>query len=160
MGQARPIALVVEDDVLQCELLVALLEESEMAVIACASAERALRALKKTGREVSMMFTNANLPGKPDGVDLANFAARHYPAIHVIVASDVALTRSLPDRAMFMPKPSLPLEVLREAARSRHDDASRPSHPIIAPRRPARPRSSRRPVQNFMQSGTRFADHG
>ena len=123
MGQARPfksIALVVADDLLQRELLVALLEESEMAVIECESAERALRALKSTGREVSMIFTDVNLPGKVDGVDLANFAAQHYPNVHVVVTSDVALQRSLPERALFMPKPWLPLEVLREAERSRH----------------------------------------
>ena len=45
MGQAspfKPIALVVEDDVLQRQMLVMLLEESEMGVIQCQSAEEAL----------------------------------------------------------------------------------------------------------------------
>lgn len=42
MGQKRPdkpIALVVEDDIWQRELMVVLLEESEMTVIQCESAE-------------------------------------------------------------------------------------------------------------------------
>ena len=44
MGRAfKPMALVVEDDVLQRELVTALLEESEMGVIQCESAEEALR---------------------------------------------------------------------------------------------------------------------
>jgi CheY-like chemotaxis protein len=64
MGQAspfKPIALVVEDDVLQRELAVTLLEESEMSVIQCESAEGALRVLQKTGGRVSMIFTDVTV---------------------------------------------------------------------------------------------------
>jgi hypothetical protein len=55
MGQAspfNPIAVVVEDNVLQREDVVALLEESEMDVIQCESAEGALRVLEKVGARV------------------------------------------------------------------------------------------------------------
>jgi hypothetical protein len=53
MGQAsafRPIALIVDDDVLQRELGVTLLEESEMGVIQCESAEGVLRVKVIRGR--------------------------------------------------------------------------------------------------------------
>jgi len=118
MGQAKPfkpIALVVEDDVLQCELMVVLLEESEMGVIQCQSAEEALRVLEKMGGCMSMMFTDVNLAGKIDGVELAHFAVQRYPNLRVIVTSGAALTKNLPGGATFMPKPWLPLDVLREA---------------------------------------------
>jgi two-component system cell cycle response regulator CpdR len=120
MGQAKPfkpIALVVEDDVLQRELVVVLLEESEMGVIQCQSAEEALDVLEKLGGCVSMMFTDVKLAGKIDGVELAHFATQCYPKIRVIVTSGLALPKSLPEGAMFMPKPWLPLDVLREAER-------------------------------------------
>jgi DNA-binding NtrC family response regulator len=120
MGQAKPfkpIAVVVEDDVLQRELVVVLLEESEISVIQCQSAEEALRVLEKMGRRVSMMFTDVKLAGKIDGVELAHFAARCYPKIRVIVTSGLALPKRLPEGAMFMPKPWLALDVLREAER-------------------------------------------
>jgi two-component system cell cycle response regulator CpdR len=123
MGQAspfKPIALVVEDDVWQRQLAVVLLEECEMGVIECESAEAALRALEKMGERVSMIFTDISLAGKIDGVELAHFATHHYPQIHVIVTSGLALTKSLPEGAIFMPKPWLPLDVLREAKRSQH----------------------------------------
>ena len=123
MGQAsrfKSIALVVEDDVLQRELVVVLLEESEMDVIQCESAEEALPVLEKMGAGVSMLFTDVSLAGKIDGVELANFATQHYPNIHVIVTSGLALTKSLPEGAMFMPKPWRPLDMLREAERSQH----------------------------------------
>jgi two-component system cell cycle response regulator CpdR len=123
MGQARPfklIALVVEDDVWQRELVVILLEESKLDVIQCQSAEEALRVLKKMGWCMSMMFTDVSLAGKIDGVELAHFAMQRYPKLRVIVTSGAALTRSLPEGAMFMPKPWRPLDVLREAERLQH----------------------------------------
>jgi two-component system cell cycle response regulator CpdR len=120
MGQAKPfkpLALVVDDDELQRELVVVLLEESEMGVIQCQSAEEALRALEKMGGRVAILFTDVNLAGKIDGVELAHFATRHYSNLRVIVTSSLTLPRSLPEGAMFMPKPWRPLDVLREAAR-------------------------------------------
>src|SRR5258708_2338782 len=123
MGQVtpfKPIALVVEDDVFQRERVVLLLEECEMGIIECESAEAALGVLEKMGECVSMIFTDVSLAGKIDGVELAHVARQCYPDIHVIVTSGLALTKSLPEGATFMPKPWLPLDVLREAQRSRH----------------------------------------
>jgi two-component system cell cycle response regulator CpdR len=120
MGQAKPlkpIALLVEDDVLQRELAAVLLEESELSVIQCQSAEQALRVLKKMGGRVSMMFTDVKLAGKIDGVELAHFATRCYPKIRVIVTSGLSLPKRLPEGAMFIPKPWLPLDLLREVER-------------------------------------------
>jgi DNA-binding NtrC family response regulator len=123
MGQAtpfKPIALVVEDDQLQREMIAMLLEESEMGVIQCESAEAALRVLERMGSCVSMMFTDVNLAGMLDGIDLAHFAKHRFPDMHVIVTSGAEQTKSLPNGAMFIPKPWLPLDVLREAERSQH----------------------------------------
>jgi CheY-like chemotaxis protein len=130
MGQAspfKPIALVVEDDVVQRELLVVLLEECEMRVIECESAEGALRVLAKMGDCVTMIFTDVELPGRIDGVELAHFTTQCYPDVHLIVTSGIALTKRLPEGATFMPKPWLPLDVLREAHRSRHRRRAAPN---------------------------------
>src|SRR5215212_9005265 len=120
MGQANPIALVVEDDDFLRLDLMTLLENVQMDVIECDSAETALRELEKTGERVSMLLTDVNLAGKIDGVELAHFAHDCYPAIHVVVTSGSPLTRSLPEGATFISKPLLPLDVLREAELSRH----------------------------------------
>jgi len=56
------------------------------------------------------MFTDVNLVGKIDGVELAHLATQCCPNIHLIVTSGRALTKSLPEGAIFMPKPWLPLE--------------------------------------------------
>jgi CheY-like chemotaxis protein len=123
MGQAnpfKPMALVVEDDVSERAMVTALLEESKMGVIQCESAEEALRVLEKIGGHVSMIVTDVSLTGKIDGVELAHLARRRYPNIHVIVTSGRALKKSLPEGVMFMPKPWLPLNVLRNGERSLH----------------------------------------
>jgi len=99
---------------------VVLLEDSKMDVIQCGSAEEALHILEEMGGGVSLMFTDVNLAGKIDGVDLAHFASQHHPKIHVIVTSGRALTKDLPEGAMFMPKPWRPRDVEREAERSQH----------------------------------------
>ena len=123
MGRAvpfKPIAVVVEDDMIQREDVAALLEESDMGVVQCDTAEEALCVLEKMGECVSLMFTGITLSGRIDGVELAHFSAQRYPNIHVIVTSGLALTRRLPDGVRFMPKPWLPLDILREVERSLH----------------------------------------
>jgi CheY-like chemotaxis protein len=123
VGQAtpfKPIALVVEDDPLQRELVVAVLEGSEMGVIHCQSAEAAVQVLEKIGRSVSMIITDINLAGRIDGVELAHFAKRRCPNIHVVVTSGLALKKALPDGVTFLLKPWFSLDLLREVERSLH----------------------------------------
>ncbi len=123
MGQAtpfRPMALVVEDDINQRDVIAILLEECEMGVIQCESAEAALAVLDRVGPLLTMLFTDVSLAGEIDGIELARIAHDNYPDIRVIVASGYALSRDLPDQALFMPKPWLPLDLLREAERAQH----------------------------------------
>lgn len=114
-----PIALVVEDDEMERDMVVTLLQESEMGVVQCDRAEAAFDVLEKMGGLLCMMFTDVNLAGQIDGVELAHFARQHYPNIHVVVTSGLAPPRELPDGTTFMPKPWVALDLLREAERSR-----------------------------------------
>jgi CheY-like chemotaxis protein len=121
MGQAipfKPIALVVEDDEMQRELVSLLLEECDMGVIQCENAENAVEVLSRLGSSLSMLYTDVNLSGAMTGVDLAQVATRDFPNIHVVVASGKGLPEELPEQALFVPKPWLTLDLLREAERS------------------------------------------
>lgn len=123
MGQStpfKPMALVVEDDENQRDMVATLLEECEMGVIQCDSAEVAMQVLARVGPMLSMLFTDVSLAGKVDGIELARVARRHYPQLRVIVASGYDVGHELPDQALFMPKPWLPLDLLREAERARN----------------------------------------
>jgi two-component system cell cycle response regulator CpdR len=116
----KPIALVVEDDMTQRAMAAMLLEESGMGVIECESAEAALRVLEKMGGCFSLMFTDVNLSGRMDGIELAHFAHDRCPNLRVLVTSGLAPKTRLTDGATFMSKPWLPLDLLREAERSQH----------------------------------------
>lgn len=115
-----PIALVVEDNMLERELVAGLLEEFDVAVIPCESAERALRVLEDVGESVSMVLTDVNLAGKIDGVELAHFASQQYPNVRLIVTSGQAPPRKLPEGAKFFQKPWTALDLLRETEQLHH----------------------------------------
>ena len=115
----KPTALVVEDDADQRELVCALLEECEMAVISCESAESAEAVLERVGGDLSMIFTDINLAGHMSGTELAEIAKDRFPDMTVIVTSG-SHAPALPAGAMFMQKPWRALDILREAERAMH----------------------------------------
>ncbi len=124
MGRAlKHTALVVEDDELQRELVSLIFEESEMNVIQCESAEAAAVVLEKAGRDLTVIFTDVELAGKMSGVELAELAKRRYPNIDVIITSGQGVDR-IPENTLFMPKPWLPLELLRAGRAGRGRDTA------------------------------------
>ena len=118
MGQSNPsrrIALVVEDDEYQRGLAAVLLEESDLDVIQCESAEAAERVLDKNAGALCLMMTDVQLAGRMIGVELAHVAKDRNPKLDVVVTSGRPLKQPLPDGAKFWAKPWAPLDVLREA---------------------------------------------
>jgi two-component system, cell cycle response regulator CpdR len=107
------IALVVEDDALQRSLLSLLLEESQMEVIQCESAEAAERVLERSGRCLSLLVTDVELAGPMTGLELAQAATDRFPNLSVVVTSGTNVGVRPP--AKFCSKPWLPLDILREA---------------------------------------------
>jgi two-component system, cell cycle response regulator CpdR len=116
MGQSRPfrsVALVVEDDPIQRDMIALLLEESDFDVIQCEDAETAVLALKK--RRPSVVVTDVNLVGSMSGVELATTARLEHPDVRVIVVSGRPPPNALPDGVVFFAKPFRPVELIREA---------------------------------------------
>jgi two-component system, cell cycle response regulator CpdR len=116
----KPIALVVEDDAMQRAIASMLLEESGMAVVECESAEAAVRVLEKMGDCFSLMFTDVEMGGNFDGVELAHFAHHRFPGLRIIVTSGLDPKSNLPKGATFMPKPWQALDLTREAGQLQH----------------------------------------
>ena len=83
----RPIALVVEADREERALVSTLLEESEMQVIECDSAEVALAVIERKGDQMAMVFTDVGLAGRMDGVELAQNVDASHPEVPVVVIS-------------------------------------------------------------------------
>ena len=116
----RMTALVVENDDAQRTFVSLLLEESDMDVIECVSGEAAILVLEESGDNVSMVFTEVELAGMMDGIELAYLAKRRYPDVKVVVTSETPRLRRLPDGTLFMAKPWSPIDVLRVAEQSLH----------------------------------------
>ena len=120
MGQARqksPAVLIVEDDAEVRSLAAMLLEDDQLDIIECESAEAALAIMLIGGREVAMIFADVRLPGVMDGVDLAWEVKLRWPLLPVILTSGLPRERvgDLPFGVDYMPKPWQPLNVLTAA---------------------------------------------
>ncbi len=81
------VALVVEDDDDQRDLIGAILEESDVKVIACDSAEAAMQVMEKVGDRAVFVLTDVELAGTMDGVDLARELGDRWPHTRVVTTS-------------------------------------------------------------------------
>ncbi|MEN3378080.1 MAG: hypothetical protein V7604_3435 [Hyphomicrobiales bacterium] len=116
--QRAPIALIVEDDPHLRELAAALLEETDLRVVECESAEEAFSILCRDGDDVAMIFVDIRLPGVLDGMDLARRVRALWPEASVVVTSGYSPEGEMPDNVVYMPKPWLALNVLMQAERA------------------------------------------
>ena len=115
MNTAVPsLALVVEDDQFQREVLSDLLKDEDLDVIECESAEAAELVLAEVGRELRLLVTDVALAGHETGLELAAHAKQQYPGLRVIVVSGQDGLQPPPD-VHFLRKPWQPLDLLREA---------------------------------------------
>ena len=106
MATRRTIVMVVEDEALIRLDAMMMLEEAGFDVVDACDAEDALLLLKAT-TGVTGLFTDVNMPGKLDGIELAHRARELHPDIRIVVTSgarrvDPAI---LPTGSHFVPKP-------------------------------------------------------
>ncbi len=125
MGQSKPLrratAVVVEDEEEQRYLSATLLEESEFDVVECDSAEAAIEVIKEKGDDVALVFTDMQLAGEMDGVDLAKAVHEERPGVSVIVTSGQggAKLSELPPGVDFVKKPWRAIDLLIKAEKAR-----------------------------------------
>jgi CheY-like chemotaxis protein len=119
MGRAiRPIALIVDDDPQQRELIGTLLEETGLEVVEVASSEEAVNTLRVDAHEIVLIVAAMRLPSFMDGARLAIYA-QQWPWIRVVVTSDDRQSAGrIPHPAVFMHKPWLPLNMLIQAEKA------------------------------------------
>ncbi|MCJ2044454.1 response regulator [Methylobacterium sp. J-078] len=112
-----PIALVVEDDAEVRNLATAVLEETDLDVIACDSAEAAISVLERAGGQVALLFADVRLGAGMDGIALATAVERRWPDVRVVLTSggDARGVAGLPAQVVYMQKPWRALDVLVQA---------------------------------------------
>jgi CheY-like chemotaxis protein len=117
------VALVVEDEQETRDLAESVLEETDLRVIGCDNAEKALSYLQEHGGDVALVFADIRLAGAMDGMQLARAIATLWPCTRLVVTSGVDLDPGddLPEGAVFIPKPWRAFDVLKEADRATRD---------------------------------------
>jgi CheY-like chemotaxis protein len=117
MGSSVPkrrFVLVVEDDTILRMNALDMFEDAGLAVLEAANADDALRLLELHGPEVAALFTDVNMPGSMDGLELAKAVFERWPHILPVVTSGREPLRDadIPDGGRFVAKPYRLAEVV------------------------------------------------
>ncbi len=83
---SAPLVLVVEDDALLRALTVDYLEECDFSVLQAGTADEAV-GLLRANRQIDAVFSDVQMPGSMDGIDLAEWIARELPRVKVLLTS-------------------------------------------------------------------------
>jgi CheY-like chemotaxis protein len=107
------VVLVVEDEFLITMWVEETLLEAGHQVISAVTADQAMEVLNSR-QDVRLLFTDVNMPGSMDGIQLASTVRERWPNIKIIVASGRQIVQgaSLPPASVFLPKPYLPKDIL------------------------------------------------
>ena len=115
---SMPAVLIVEDDALVSLDISEALRANEYDVITVTNADDAIVVLESRN-DVHTIFTDINMPGSMDGLNLAAAVRDRWPPVNIIVTSGNRIPDpdQLPEKSLFIPKPYHSAEVL-EAVRS------------------------------------------
>src|SRR5436190_14997823 len=103
---AAPIVLVVEDEMVLRMRAVDIVEDAGFVPIEAVSADQAIEILESRD-DISLLFTDIQMPGSMDGLKLAHAVYSRWPHIKIILVSgQIAVTDAdKPDDSKFFPKP-------------------------------------------------------
>ena len=114
MGRAtsnRPVVLVVEDEFLLRMDAVDMIAGAGFEVVEAASADQAIEILESR-RDITVVFTDIQMPGSMDGLKLAQAIRGRWPPIKIVATSGTNLVETeLPEGGRFLPKPYSLLQV-------------------------------------------------
>jgi CheY-like chemotaxis protein len=107
--RAHCVILIVEDEPLIRMIAVDLLVEHGMVVFEAGCVEEALTMLRADDR-IDLLFTDINMPGDLNGLDLAAIAHRQKPSMKLIITSggQYLAPDQIPDHGTFIAKPYTP----------------------------------------------------
>ncbi len=99
--------LVVEDEPVIRMIAVDTLEDAGWSVVEFATADEAIAFCRRPENEIAAVFTDINMPGDADGLDLAAVVAVSRPKAVVVVTSGryQRPPADLANRVCFLPKP-------------------------------------------------------
>ena len=110
----RPIVLIVEDDFLTRMNTAHMIEEAGFDVVEAANADDAIQVLEAR-LDITVVFTDVQMPGSMDGLKLAAFIRGRWPPLKIVATSGYVNVPHphLPEGARFLPKPYSPDQIVR-----------------------------------------------
>ena len=114
----RPVVLIVEDELLLRMDAVDMIAAAGFEVVEAGDADQAIEILEAR-RDITVIFTDIQMPGSMDGLKLARAVRGRWPPIKIVATSGHVSVQEtdLPDGGRFLPKPYSPHQitgVLRE----------------------------------------------
>jgi CheY-like chemotaxis protein len=108
----RPVVLVVEDEFLLRIDAVDMIAAAGFEVVQAGNADEAIEILESR-RDITVVFTDIQMPGSMDGLKLARAVRGRWPPIKIVATSGHANVgeTDLPAGGRFLPKPYSPMEV-------------------------------------------------
>lgn len=103
-----PLILVLEEEALQREAIASYLNEAGFSVIEAEDSDRAMKILKSRD-DLRGFVTDAHVPGRTEGYDLARIVRERWPGMVVVLMSGHSDPSSgpVPEGAEFVAKPYL-----------------------------------------------------
>jgi DNA-binding NtrC family response regulator len=104
----RPVIVLVEEETLQRQSIARHLDEAGFAVVEAEDTDVAMAVLERRS-DVQGLVTDAHVPGKIDGFELAGLARKRWPSLAVVMMSghSDASSGPVPEGGEFIAKPYL-----------------------------------------------------
>ena len=108
----RPVVLIVEDEFLLRMDAAEMIEAAGFEVVEAGNADQAI-AILESRPDITVVFTDIQMPGSMDGLKLARAVRGRWPPIKIVATSGHIHVREtdLPEGGRFLPKPYSPDEV-------------------------------------------------
>lgn len=122
-----PYALVVDDDALILMHACDILEEAGFRFYEAGTGDEAKTLLDQVADNVTLLFSDVEMPGETDGFALARHVSEVWPWIEIVIASGrvTPSANDLPPRATFISKP-FNNEMVHEHLRKTLPDKKKP----------------------------------
>lgn len=104
--QSQPVCLIVDDELLVRIFAADIAEEAGFTALEAGNSDDAIRLLQHRA-DVRIVITDIDLPGKLDGLELAQSIANRWPQIKIVVTSGRIrpVAGELSQQIHFVPKP-------------------------------------------------------
>jgi CheY-like chemotaxis protein len=111
-----PIVLVVEDDVMLRMRAVDLVEDAGYTSVEAVDADEAFAILQSRSSDIALLFTDIQMPGSMDGLQLAHAVYQRWPRLKIILVSgQLKLSNAeIPRDSRFFGKPLVSGEIIAE----------------------------------------------